>query len=67
MKKILIDTSVWIEYFSGTNETYIDKLIDERIICINEIILYELIPFLNDKKEYELIDLLNIIDIINLK
>ena len=67
MNKILIDTSIWIEYFSGDNKNIsLDKLIDEDIICTNEIILCELIPFLKDKKEYELVDLLQSIDLINL-
>ena len=68
MSNILIDTSVWIEYFSGNKLVNdIDNLIDEGKICINDIILCELIPFLKIKKEFELIDLIKSIDKIELK
>jgi predicted nucleic acid-binding protein len=64
MNQVLVDTSVWIEYFAGNDfENKIDKLIDEGKICTNKIILCELIPFLKFKNEIELIDLLNSIDI----
>jgi len=68
MSKILVDTSVWIEYFGG-NETVndIDNLIDENVICTNKIILCELIPFLIKENEIELVELLESIDEIPLK
>ena len=56
---VLIDTSVWIEYFKGNPKTKdIDKLIDENNICVNPIILAELRPILMSGKQYELNDLL---------
>jgi predicted nucleic acid-binding protein len=68
MNNILIDTSVWIEYFSGNKAVNdLDNLIDEGIICTNDIILCELIPFLKGKKEFELIDLLKSINNIQLE
>lgn len=68
MSQVLIDTSVWIEYFSGNKLVNdLDHLIDEGRICTNKIILCELIPFLRHKKEFELIELLKSIDEIELK
>ena len=62
---ILIDTSVWIEYFKGNPQTKdIDKLIDQNNICINNIILAELRPILISRKQDELNDLLLYLPII---
>jgi predicted nucleic acid-binding protein len=59
MKKILVDSSIWIEYFRGKREIQaLDELIDINQICINNLILSELIPFLRIKNERELIKLL---------
>jgi predicted nucleic acid-binding protein len=59
MNSILVDTSIWIEYFKGNEETkYIDSWIETNQICINDLILAELVPSLKVRKEYELIDLL---------
>jgi hypothetical protein len=63
MSKILIDTSVWIEYFKSENKhKVIDELIEENAICTNNLILTELFPYLYIKKETELIDSLNAIE-----
>ena len=61
MNKILIDSSVWIEYFRGSNvinSDIINNFIDNNQICINDLILSELIPSLKHKKENDLIDIL---------
>lgn len=61
MKNLLIDTSVWIEYFRGSNainSDIINNFIDDNQICINDLILSELIPSLKHKKENDLIDIL---------
>jgi len=61
MKYTLIDTSVWIEYFSGSksiNSDLINSFIDNNQICINDLILSELIPSLKHKKESNLVDIL---------
>jgi predicted nucleic acid-binding protein len=50
MKNILVDSSVWIEYFRGKKEAAVlDELIDRNQLCINNLILSELIPFLRIK------------------
>ncbi|MDD5344240.1 MAG: PIN domain-containing protein [Smithella sp.] len=62
MKTILVDSSVWIEYFRGKKEVQsLNELIDLNQICVNNLILSELIPFLKIKKENELIKLLKTI------
>ncbi len=45
MSLILVDSSVWIDFFRNGNEI-LEKLIVEDIICTNELILTELLPSL---------------------
>ena len=67
-RKILVDTSVWIEYFAGNPQAdNIDILIDDNRVCTNKIILCELIPFLKEKNQDKLIDLLYSIEEIPLE
>lgn len=56
---ILVDSSVWIEYFKGNDQTLaLNKLIDLNTICVNDLILAELLPSINQKKESILKELL---------
>ena len=56
---ILIDSSVWIDYFrGGDNSEILDSFIDENILCTNYLILSELIPSLNHKGYSKLVKLL---------
>ena len=56
---ILVDSSIWIDYFKGGNESSkLDSLIDENLVVTNDIILTELIPFLKIKKQLKVIQLL---------
>lgn len=56
---ILVDSSVWIDYFRGGNiSEVLDKYIDENLICINHLILAELVPALKLRKQNRLISLL---------
>ena len=56
---ILVDTSIWIEYFrSGNNSEKLDFLIDENLIVINDLILAELVPFLKVRNQQKVINLL---------
>ena len=56
---VIVDTSVWVEYFrKGNDFGKVDFLIDENIIVINELILTELIPFLKLQNHLKLINLL---------
>ena len=58
--EILIDSSVWIDYFqSGEKTQALDNLIDQGLIASNDLILTELLPFLMIKKQHSLINTLN--------
>jgi len=60
---VLVDSSVWIEYFKGAKKyLYINELIDRNVICTNDIILTELLPSIIHKKEHKLAELLNCIN-----
>jgi len=61
---ILVDSSVWIEYFRGSSisvKKNVDELIDNNRLCTNDIILLELIPPLIVKKQHPVVELLTII------
>ena len=52
---ILIDTSVWIDYFrDGKTSDMIDYLIDNADVCINDVIRAELLPMMIQRNEREL-------------
>ena len=58
--RILVDSSVWIDYFrSGKNSGQLDSFIEQNLICTNDLILTELVPFLKAKKKTRIIHLLN--------
>ena len=57
---VLVDTSVWIEYFrNGNSLERLDFIIDENIVVTNDLILAELIPSLKIRKQKNIIELLN--------
>lgn len=59
---ILVDTSVWIDGFhGGKSKEILSHLIDLREICINDLILAELLPSIRIRKETELERLLNLL------
>ena len=59
---ILVDSSVWIEYFKGNKDTLsLNKLLDLNSVCVNDLILTELLPSINHKKEAVLRELLLVI------
>lgn len=65
--KVLIDTSVWIDYFkSSDGTTDLDHLIDENLVCTNDVILTELIPFLRLKHQTSLVEILKEISTVHL-
>ncbi|HAQ60585.1 TPA: PIN domain nuclease [Candidatus Delongbacteria bacterium] len=58
--KVLVDTSVWIDYFrDGKSSGKLDLLIDENMVVTNDLILTELIPYLKVKKQNKIISLLS--------
>jgi predicted nucleic acid-binding protein len=57
---VLVDTSIWVEYFrNGNNSKRLDLLIDENLVVTNDLILAELVPFLKIRKQRKIIVLLN--------
>ena len=58
--QVIVDTSIWIDYFKGGSKSgKLDYLINENIGVVNDLILAELIPFLKIKKQRTVINLLN--------
>ncbi len=58
--KILVDSSVWIDYFrGGDNSKVLDRYIEGNLICTNDLILSEIIPALKLRKQNRLVNLLN--------
>jgi len=56
---VLVDSSVWIGYFRGNDNTLpLNGLLDRNTLCINDLILAELLPSINHKRENTLKDLL---------
>lgn len=70
MSKIIVDTSVWIEYFSTNPKheklsDFVDELIDENRVAVNELILTELVPFLKQAGKSKIVELLYNLEIIS--
>jgi predicted nucleic acid-binding protein len=68
MKKVLVDSSVWIGFFKGIDQANeLNMLIDKNLLCINDLILSEILPSLIVRRENELVDILNSIEKIELR
>ena len=56
---VLVDTSIWVDYFRGGNSSPdLDALINGNLIVTNDIILAELVPYLKVKKQITVVKLL---------
>jgi predicted nucleic acid-binding protein len=55
MALVLVDSSVWIDYFRNGNDQ-LEELITEDIVCTNDLILTELLPSLSFIKNKQLLD-----------
>ena len=56
---VLVDTSIWVDYFRGGNSSPdLDALINENLVVTNDIILAELVPYLKIKKQITVVKLL---------
>lgn len=64
--RVLIDSSVWIEYFKAGGIEKLDRLIEEDLACINELILTELASALMLKNETDILEGLQAISKIQL-
>ena len=66
--KVLVDTSVWVEYLrGGSRAIQLDAILTEGFPATNELILAELIPALRLKRHKRLITLLQEQNIFHLK
>lgn len=69
--RILVDTSIWIEYFRGTSSQItekVDRMIDEDEIYIPKIVMAELMQGAKSKKELMVIqDFLSALHVIDQK
>jgi len=63
MSDVLVDSSVWVDYFKSSDKySLVDELIDDYRICTNDIVLTELLPSITHKKEISLANLLRSIN-----
>ncbi|WP_340105505.1 PIN domain-containing protein [Rhodohalobacter sp. 8-1] len=53
---VLIDSSVWIEYFKSGGIEKLDRLIEEDLACINELIFTELASALTSRNETAILE-----------
>jgi len=61
MSRVLVDSSIWIEYFQGGRSIDVstfNELLDNNQLCVNDLILSELLPSLRLKKEYHVVELI---------
>jgi len=65
--KVLIDSSVWIEYFKNGAPSEVDFLINENLACTNDLILSEILPILIKNNEKDAIEGLRSIENIPLQ
>ena len=54
--QVLVGSSVWIEYFNSGGFPKLDRLIEEELVCTNELILTEIAPVLMHQKEEEILE-----------
>ena len=61
---VLVDSSVWIDYFRNGQNEQLDQLITEDIVVTNEVVLSELVPALSVQNQHEVIQSLESFDVI---
>jgi len=64
--KVLVDSSVWIDYFRSGGIPLLDRLIEEDLVCINELIFTELAPPLILQKKNDILEGLKALELIPL-
>lgn len=67
MNTVLPDTSIWIDFFRGSDAaTPLTQLIEDGVIVTNDLILTELIPSIEHKGERDLKELMHAIPTVDL-
>ncbi len=60
---VLVDSSVWIDYFRGSEKAAaLDLLIEEDLLAVNDLVLAELVPYLRIKRQRKLLSLLHAVE-----
>lgn len=54
--KVLVDSSVWIQYFKSGGIPFLGQLLEEDFACTNELILTELQPVLMHRGRHDILD-----------
>lgn len=65
--KVLVDSSVWIQYFRSGDIPLLDRLLEEELVCTNELIPTELLPVLRHRKGQEVSEGLSALEKVPLK
>jgi predicted nucleic acid-binding protein len=55
MNQVLVDTSVWIDFFRDGSSPYgrvVDALLDQEMVCTTPLIKAEIVPSARNKKEF---------------
>jgi len=64
--KILVDSSIWIDFFRLGNYERLETYIREDLVCTNELILTQLLPPLEKLKQTDVINSLHAIPLVEL-
>ncbi len=54
--KVLVDSSVWIQYFKSAGIPSLDQLLEEDFVCTNDLILAELQPVLVHRGRHDVLE-----------
>ncbi len=54
--KVLVDSSVWIQYFKSGGIPLLERLLEEDFACINDLILTELQPVLRHRGRNDVLE-----------
>lgn len=50
---VLVDSSIWIKYFNSEEFSGLTELLVDNLVVTNEVILTEIVPFLEHHKSFE--------------
>src|SRR5690606_24279626 len=53
---VLVDSSVWIQYFRSAEIPMLDQLLEEDFVCTNDLILTELQPVLMHRGRHDILE-----------
>src|SRR3546814_15029695 len=54
--KVLVDSSVWIQYFMSAGIPSLDQLLEEDFVCTSDLILTELQPVLVHRGRHDVLE-----------